>query len=202
MNEKLLAYAQDFVSFLMFNLKRKCSEINKIILFGSVARDGADNDSDIDIFIDTKNEKIETSVDKIKEEFYKSIKFMKYWKLLGIENDIKCIVGELKKWDKLRSSIIADGIMLYGKYIDIPEEGRPVSIVSWDAIKPDTRRVLFNKRIFGYNHGNKHYDGLLQKHNGTKLSSSVIIPREHLPEFINLFRKMKITARIRDVFEY
>ena len=48
----LISYASNFVSFL---LKYEISnEINKIILFGSVATGSFDKESDIDLFIDIK----------------------------------------------------------------------------------------------------------------------------------------------------
>ena len=51
MNYKLVAYAQDFVSFLLQNVK-DASKIDSITLYGSVARGEAGKDSDIDIFIE------------------------------------------------------------------------------------------------------------------------------------------------------
>ena len=45
---ELIAYAMDFSSYLL----SKVSDIDKIILHGSVARGDFDEDSDIDLFID------------------------------------------------------------------------------------------------------------------------------------------------------
>ena len=87
---ELISYAIDFVSFLLQNIKDK-DKINSIILFGSVARDENDKESDIDLFIDTK-EKIEDEINKIKNNFHDSIKYKKYWALLGIKNDLNIIV--------------------------------------------------------------------------------------------------------------
>ena len=111
-SNSLKAFAVDFVSFLIQHLD-SLEGIRNIILFGSIARGDFDKDSDIDIFIDTKDKKITT--DKIVSDFYQSQKYLKYWKLLGIENTINCKVGNLDKWE-LKRSIISNGIVLYGKY--------------------------------------------------------------------------------------
>lgn len=201
---RLIAYAEDFVSFLLFNLGKDCQKIKRILLFGSVARGEADKQSDVDIFIDTTHDtkKIEKKVMKIVESFYDSLKFKKYWKLLGIENDIKCVVGNLDKWKKLKRSIILNGVTLFGKYFDVPEPERHLTILSWGPIKPNSKRVLFNKRLFGYKHSGKFYKGLIQKHDGEKLDNSICIPTSHFNEFLKLFRKMNIKVKFMDVYEY
>ena len=77
---KLIAYSYDFVSFLL-EKTRYLDKINSIILFGSVAREEAGKNSDVDIFMDiiSKDKKIENEIKKIKENFYDSIKYKKYW---------------------------------------------------------------------------------------------------------------------------
>ncbi len=106
----LIAYAADFVSFLLDSdiFKR----INRIILFGSVARGNFDEESDIDLFIDTK-EGIEKEVRSILHLFQDS-EIQKKWNLKGLENDLSLKIGDLNKW-KLKRDITSDGIILYGK---------------------------------------------------------------------------------------
>jgi len=91
MQEKneLISYAMDFASYLI----DKIPEIDRIILYGSVARGDFDKDSDIDLFIDTK-EKIEKKIIKTLENYEKTSKF-KEWKLKSIDNEIHTIIGEL-----------------------------------------------------------------------------------------------------------
>jgi len=72
MNYKLLAYAQDFSSFLMQNIK-EADKITKIILFGSTSRGESEKNSDIDIFIET-DEKLEQKINEIKDKFCDSLK--------------------------------------------------------------------------------------------------------------------------------
>ena len=197
---ELISYAVDFVSFLLQNIKDK-NKINTIILFGSVARDESDKDSDIDIFINTK-ENIEGEVNKIKDKFYDSIKYKKYWVLLGIKNEINLIFGELEKW-KLKDSMLGSAIVLYQHYSAKLSGGKNKAVLYWENIKPDVKRVMLNKRIYGYNHYGKKYLGLLEKNNGVKIGSNVIIINiEELSLFLKVFRKSKIPIKILRIFEY
>ncbi len=199
---KLISYASDFVSFLLYNLDEdSVGKINRIVLFGSAARRATDKKSDVDIFIDTIEEhRIDNEIKKIKNDFYKSVKFKKYWSLLGIKNDINCIVGKLDDWKNIRRSVVSDGVTLYGKFIDIPEHGKSMILFTWENIKPNSKRVLFNKRIFGYKHHGKRYPGMLEKYRGEKVGKgSILVPLEHGKNFLDILRQMKIKVRIREI---
>ena len=97
LNKKLLSYALDFVSFFLERIDK--NKIDKIILFGSAAREEAGKESDIDLFIETKIS-IKGSLDKTKSAFFSSTKYKNYWELKGINNDIKVMTGELDKWSE------------------------------------------------------------------------------------------------------
>lgn len=202
LNNKLLSYTVDFASFFLERIDK--SKIDKIILFGSVARDEADNDSDIDLFIETiGNVNIEKSIEKIKRDFFTSIRFKNYWELKGISNDIKIITGKLDKWNDIKNSIISNGILLYGKYESTPRNAIHKTIFSWEKIKPESKRVLLFKRLFGYRAEKKEYKGLLNQYSGEKLSKgSIIVPTKYSAVFMKLFREMKITIKIRKIVEY
>lgn len=200
---ELISYAIDFVSFLFQNFKNP-DKIKAAILFGSVARNEATKESDIDIFIDVVKEdkKIEKEILKVKDEFFDSIKFKRYWKLLGIQNDVNIVVGKLEKW-KLRDTMLGNAIILYQKYTPKLEKGKNIIIFNWGNIKPDSKRVMLNKKIFGYNYYGKRYEGMLQTYEGRKIGTNVIaVPAEHLNAFLQLFRKFKVAVKISRVFEY
>lgn len=198
----LISYAADFVSFIL-SRQKTYKRINEVILFGSVARGETGENSDVDIFVNTPEEKtVEPEIETAKKEFYESVKFKKYWKLLGIENDIRCVVGKLEKWTDLKSSILLDGIVLYGKYKESAEKTKMFAIFDWRAIKPETKRALFNKRMFGYKQKGKFYEGLLKKTDGQKLDNSVLVPIENSKDMLKLFRDMNISVKIRNVNEY
>lgn len=203
MKSKLIAYAIDFTSFLIQKTKHK-DKIKNIILFGSVAREEANVESDIDLFIDVLDkEKIEKELNGILNNFFDSSKYKNYWKPLGIQNEIKLSIGNLNKWKELKPSIISNGILLYGKFKPETKEGKHKTFFIWENIKPNSKRVLFNKQLFGYRQNNKFYLGLLQKYEGERLGKGCIIaPLDYSKIFHNLFKKHKITVKIKKILEY
>ena len=195
----------DFTSFLIQNLNQKNIEkIKSIILFGSVARGESGRESDVDIFVDliSDNKPFEEQINKISEKFFDSIKFTKYWSLMGIKNEFQVISGKLNDW-KLKNSMPGNSIILYQKYSPKLEKGSNRVVLSWDSNKNNSLRVMLNKTIFGYNYYGKRYKGLLEVYNGKKLGANVIIiPSEHLNLFIKEFHRFKISVKINIIFEY
>ena len=202
---ELISYALDFISFLIQSLKKR-EKIRSIILFGSSAREEATKESDIDIFIDLFDENAEkelnSEIKNIKEEFLNSVKYNKYWKLLNINNEINLIIGNIDKW-KLRDSMLGSSLILYQHYSPKLTEGSNKIILSWGTIKPDSRRVMLNKKIFGYKHYEHEYKGLIEEFKGTKIGSNVLlINAENLNTFLKIFHNFKIAVQILRVFEY
>ncbi len=206
-NNVLMAYAQDFVSFLVERINQ--DEIKRIILFGSVARNEASEESDIDIFIDIIGSKKPTArnaknnIKKITEEFMKSKRYTGYWLLKGIKNEIKPIVGNLDDWQELKNSMISNGILLYGKFEETPIKAIHKTLLYWENVKPESKRVLLSKRLFGYTKGKKSYGGLIQKYEGERVGKGTIaVPSESLKIFLELFKDMKVTVKIKKILEY
>ncbi|MBU0959336.1 MAG: nucleotidyltransferase domain-containing protein [Nanoarchaeota archaeon] len=195
----------DFVSFLFQNLKKnEKDKIKSLILFGSVARGDAGTDSDVDIFIDIMGDekKIERESLKLVDKFFGSFKFKKHWNLLGIQNEINIVVGKLEKW-KLRDSMLGNSIILYQKYSPRLEEGKNKILLIWSVVKNNSKRVMLNKKLIGYNYYGRKYKGMLEIYEGNKLGSNVIsIPSEHLNLFLKEFHKFKVNVKIIRVFEY
>jgi predicted nucleotidyltransferase len=201
---KLIAFAIDFSSFVVQKIKDK-NKIRNIILFGSTSREEANKDSDIDIFIDvvSENKKLEEELEFILENFMKSTKYLNYWKPLGITNEIKLTIGKLNKWEKLKPSIIANGILLYGKFKPEVKNGNHITLFVWENVSPNSKRVLFNKQLFGYKQKNKFYQGLLQKYSGERLGKGcIMVPLEYAAIFHTLFKKYNITVKIKKVLDY
>lgn len=204
MNYKLIAYALDFTSFLLQKTKAG-EQINNIILFGSVARGESGNDSDIDIFVDIAGEekKITNDLNKCLDDFMKSAKYANYWRMLNIKNEIRLTIGELNKWEELQPSILSDGILLYGKFKAGIEKGVHKVIFVWENVKPNSKRVLFNKQMFGYKQGKKFYNGLIQKYHGERLGKGIIIaPLGSSNIFHQIFKRYKIPVKIKKFLEY
>lgn len=198
MNYKLIAYAQDFASFLIQNFK-EADKIKSIILFGSVARGEAEKDSDIDIFVET-DEKQEQEINKLKEKFYSSIKFKKYWNLFGIKNEINLSIGNLKDWGDLNRSIISNGIVLFGKYND-KVKTNPYVLFSISPGKDRNKNISVWRELYGYSQKvkNKEYikAGLIKEYQGEKLANGVvIIPIENSSKLSGFLKNNKFNFKM------
>ncbi|MBS3099409.1 nucleotidyltransferase domain-containing protein [Candidatus Pacearchaeota archaeon] len=199
MQSKLIAFAMDFTSFLIQKLKDK-SAVRNIILFGSTARGEAEKESDVDIFIDVVKEssKLEEEIKKILENYYVSAKYKNYWKALGMENELNLTIGKLSRWKELESSIVSNGLLLFGKFKPIIKDGRHEVFFVWENVKPNSQRVLFNKQLFGYKQGEKFYQGLMQKFGGEKLGKGcIVVPLEHARIFQDLFKKYRLNVKMK-----
>jgi len=204
MKSKLIAYAMDFASFVIQKTKFQ-ENIKNIILFGSVARGEAEKESDIDIFIDVINETKESENDirKCLEAFIVSAKYKNYWQMLNVKNEIKVAIGNIHKWKGLQSSIIANGIVLYGKFMPVLKKGEHKTIFVWENIKPNAKRVLLNKQLFGYKQNKKFYGGLLQKYSGERLGKGcIVVSLEYANPIHKFFKKYKIAVKIKKFLEY
>ena len=196
----IIAYAASFVSFLLDD--RISRAINRIILFGSVARGTFDEESDIDLFIDTK-EDIEKDIQNILRLFQGS-EIQKRWGLKGIVNEISLKVGDLNKW-KLKRDIISDGIVLYGKVKDVPE-----NIEYYLLITPSFKRfrksqnVKLWRKLYGYRQkvGTKVYKtiGLLEKLNGKRIENGIVVKMSNKKDLIDFLNKEKISCKIIEIW--
>ena len=203
MNSNLISYAMDFVSFLMQNLKG-ADKIKNIILFGSVSRNEASKDSDIDLFIET-DEKLEEKINKIKEDFYNSIKAKKYWALFNIKNEINCSVGKLEDWKELERSIIFNGINLYGKYSG-KIKTEPYYLFTISQTKNRNKNISLWRKLYGYKQkvNNKSYDskGLIKEYDGKKLSrATFIVPSKYSSNIIKILKENKVQYELIHLFK-
>ena len=198
MNREIIAYAEHFVSFLIQNIEEKTLDnINEVILFGSAARGDADKGSDVDIFVNILREDrvTERAVSSLVKKFYSSQAFRGYWKLIGIENEIRCITGRLGKWKELEPSIVSDGLMLYGKYTGLTK-GKAFVLVYWNKVKPESKRVLLSKKLYGYTYKNKKYHGLQESAEAVKLGSNcLLVPLETSKAILRIFKDLQVQTR-------
>ena len=197
----LKAYASYFVSYLLCNLEN-IENVQRIILFGSVARDEGTKESDVDLFIEVKKKtkKIENEIKKMIEGFYKS-REASLFKLKGIDNEISIKIGELKEWKDLHKSIASTGIVLYGNYeiSELPFGVKNYIIVFWEEIGKN--RGAFLNKLYGFKVKDKRYEGLLEKYNGNKLGKScIILPINYKREIFKLLEKYKVQAKVMEVF--
>ena len=193
----LVAYAMDAVSFILQSLdKKELSAVRSVVLFGSAARGTASRKSDIDIFIDTDKEGSipDYRISDIISRFFESAAYRKHWLLLGVKNNISCTSGMLDKWE-LRDSVIADGIVLYGKYAGTLR-GKSYVLFYWDSIKPESKRVKLSKKLYGFAAGGKRYYGIVQKTGSTKIGSNCIMaPLEKAVQLKAAFRSTGVAVK-------
>ena len=196
-----ISYIYDFLS-LIFENEELIEKINEIILFGSVAKNTHDKESDIDLFFEIKNEKDVKEIEKRLSSILKSfeVKSEKTWKLKNISYPINFIAGSLQdeKWKSLREEITSSGIILYSQYKEMPEKTTHNSLFYYslsDIKRKD--KMKFIREAFGYSlkKGKKEYiqKGLLENLKGEKLSSNtILIPSQETQIIKKLFSKYKI----------
>lgn len=198
---ELISYAMDFCSLLLRSIVS--DRINGIILFGSVVRGDFDEESDVDIFVDSKY-KIEKEVNKVLKSFEVSDVNEK-WQLKGVRNPLSVKVGDLDKW-KLRRSVISDGIVLYGKYKDVPKNVKYYLLLSLDFKGLNrNKKISVWRKLYGYRQkmGSRSYvsKGLIGKVSGKKIDKGVIVvPSENKDEVIGFLKKNKIKHRINEIW--
>ena len=197
----LIGYTMSFASFLLDS--EVGEKINKIILFGSTARGDFNEKSDIDLFIDAPEE-IEKNIEKILASF-KYSKLNETWRLKGMKHELSLKIGDLSKWT-LKREVISSGILLYGKYNEIPEKTKYYLMIrmSLENIKFSQQMKLW-RNLYGYKQkvGKKIYikEGLLKKLNGKKIGKAVIlIPMENRREILNLLNKNKIRYSVNELW--
>jgi predicted nucleotidyltransferase len=197
---KRKAYSISFSSFLLQRLG-DASEINRIILYGSVAKGTSTAESDVDIFIDVEKnaKKLEEKISGILEEFYKSKEAI-IFKLAGIENEIKIKTGALDEWDELKRSMMSEGFVLWGRF----EAGRIAKtehkvIFYWSGIGKN--RGAFLNKIYGYRTKDRLHEGFLSRAGGERLGKScIIIPIKYRDNFVELIKKYNVEAKVMEVF--
>ena len=192
---KLISLALSFASFIIDRI-----EAESIILFGSVAQNNFDDESDIDIFIDT-NEKNKEKIENFLDLYKKTGEYEKF-KLGGVKNDISLKIGKLDEWKDLKRSIISGGIVLYGNYKGKPEKlnHKIIFILNTEKIKR-TEKIKIWRKIYGYKQkiGKKVYvsKGLAEKKLGR---GSFIIPAEKFKQVKDYLTKNKINHSFFDAW--
>ena len=168
---KKLASALNFVSFLLLNLTEKeREEIKQVLLFDSK------------VFIDSLNGKLGSRITEIARQFAYPIDFS---------------VGKIEDQKKTTQAFV-----LYSQLQLHQKAGTPRTLISWEVIKPDSKRVLLNKRLFGYVQFGKSYLGLVQKYSADKLGKGCIsVPTQYAQQFLKVFQEMKISIVVKEVLE-
>lgn len=209
MKNELYSYINDFLSTLYFK-KNFLDKISSIILFGSVARGDFNKESDIDLFIDIKDNKSTKKVEEIVNasinEF--ELKSKEVWHIRRIKNPIKCIVGKLTDgtWTELRKDIESYGILFYGKFKANAKNLESYSLFEY-SLKDfkQKNRVAFQRELLGYKSKKEKkiysHKGIIDQINGLKLdNNNLIVPSRDAPFLQKFFTQRKITPKIKEIW--
>ena len=192
---KLISLAMNFSSFLLERM-----QVKSIILFGSVAANNFDEESDIDLFVET----IPGNENKIKNLLilYKKTKEYEKFKLEGIENEISIKSGNLEDWKNIKRSIISNGIILYGNYKGQPSDLRHklLFILNVEDLKRSDKIKIWRK-LYGYKQkiGKKNYilKGMVDKKIGR---GAFLTSIENYQNLLVFLRKNKVKYSFFDIW--
>jgi predicted nucleotidyltransferase len=176
------------------------SEIETAIIFGSVARDQAGKESDLDICIILKNENLKSNISNkildLEEKYDKNIN-------LVFTNP------SFKNLDRqFIETILREGIVVYGKKPDASIqqlELEPYEIIKFDLSNLDhskkmkIKRLLYGiktkKKYKGKIYTNKQ-KGLVEKLDGLRIGiASILIPEKKSWEIENILRENGVSLR-------
>ena len=194
-----IAYAQNAISFIFLNSAIN-DFIKEIYLYGSAVRGELTKNSDIDIFIncDADKEKVlETTAKSALSKFYASKDFDK-WRLFRFNFPVSFQTGNLMTWH-LKTSILAEGILLYSKKTPISQAERKV-LFTYTLPKKKNKYLHFIRTLLGRKEQGYKDKGLLGQTNGKKISTNaIIVPKESQQKITNLMNKEKIDYSMTEI---
>ena len=198
----LKTYASYFVSYLLNSL-RSTDSIQRIILYGSVARNEATKESDVDIFIEVikKTSALEREIKEAEKGFYQS-REATLFKTKGVDNKFSIKIGKLKGWQDLYKSIASTGIVLYGPYEakELPSGVQHFILIFWKHIGKN--RGSFLNKLYGFTSKERRYAGLVEKYQGEKIGKScIMLPIQYKKEIFSLLDEYEVQASSIEVFK-
>ncbi|MBS3079377.1 nucleotidyltransferase domain-containing protein [Candidatus Pacearchaeota archaeon] len=209
MREEIIAYVYDFLSMLFENPGVN-DKIKEVILFGSVAKNTFDKESDVDIFFNINDEKYEKDLEETIKRVQKSfeIKSERTWKIKKITFPINFIVGSLNSaaWKNLREEIASSGIILYSNYKELPGKTNHYYLIYYslnNLQRKDKMKLI--RELFGYSLKKLKIEytqkGILNSIGGRKLGSNVIlVPSIDVKKIKDIFKENKVSYKILDAW--
>ncbi|RLF51410.1 MAG: hypothetical protein DRN24_05035 [Thermoplasmata archaeon] len=181
-------------------ISKKYSEIETVIVFGSVARNQAREESDLDICIILKNENTKNNISNKILDLEK--KYDKNINLIFTEPSFKNLDRQFIE------TLLREGITIYGKTPDVSIqqlELEPYEIIKFDlsnlnhSEKMKIKRMLYGiktkKKYKGKIYTNEQR-GLVEELGGLRIGiASILIPEKMSWELENILRKNGVSLR-------
>ena len=199
---EVLAYTYDFISMLLEEKKIKNS-IKQLILFGSVARENFDDESDIDLFFEVKQSSNEKEIERIIKETINRFEIVaeKTWNLRNINLPIKVIVGkeEDPTWENLKEEIKHYGIVLYGEYKEQKENHALISY-SLNKLKQNEKMNCL-RMLYGYTSKKKKKvyskKGILSAIGAIKTASNqIMVKLDNTKDILDVLNEFKVPHKV------
>ena len=81
-------------------------------------------------------------------------------------------------------------------------EGGPLLLISWENVKPESKRVMLNRKLFGYVKNGKTYGGYASQYDATRISKgALLVPLEYRHIFEAIFHSYKIPLKVHSLIE-
>lgn len=205
---KAIAYAQNALSFVFLDatITNKC---NAVYMFGSAARGEMEKESDIDLFFDyesffpdtIRNEKMIaeklSAIEAALSRFSRSNDFQK-WKQFGFTPPFSINLGKLEEWE-LKTSVLADGILLYSKEPLISVTKRHV-LITYALPQKKAKYLSFVRMLFGRKEEGYKDTGIAGASQAKRIASTVLlVPKEHVEPILAFLQKEKIEYSFMEV---
>ncbi len=178
----------------------KSEKIRSIYLFGSVARGDFDEESDVDIFIDTVENR-EKDVEKLSHRalfyFYRSDEYKKF-KLMGVKNQIKIKCGDITRWD-LFTAISSEGLLLYSSTTS--DLFTKYFLVVLQPINDIAKRNRVIRQLVGRNEAHRRERGLIEEIEGSVLDARhYIVPAHQIGRVTRILSKENAVFELREIW--
>lgn len=197
--EELIAKAYAYLSYL-FRDNRLHTPVQRIYLFGSVARNDFDEESDIDLFIDVEK-KDEQDLDKIAPRALS--RFMELeadkWRLKGLAHPLKIKVGFLEEWE-LKAAVEREGLVLYSSSMSRALQKH--TLFSLSPITSPAKRMKVLRALFGRQEKEYWLPGLVQQQGGRILSPRIfLVPSTAQNEISRILSREKIAFSLEEIWQ-
>ena len=200
----LLSYASSFVSLLIKD-PAIGTAVQRVLVFGSVARGDFDEESDIDVFIDIEDDGYEKRI-RGRLDLFEASEDARKHHLEGIRNPISLRVGRLETWESLQSALAESAVTLYGPSSVVPKNMEGQGLFELDLADLErARKVKLWRALYGYSQkvGEKTYTskGKVEMLGGTRLGRGVLlVPLRSLGGMTGFLNGEGVRYNVREVW--